>query len=104
MNAAHPDSAAILTALPLRQRPELYIDAATDESGHLLILEESTDPEGDGSEAIIGLAIRDGGGWYLGCITCKQEIEETDSGMCRDCREDAEYQDRIACADPMEDW
>jgi len=103
MTTAHPDSDAILAALPLRQRPALYIDAGTDETGHLLILEASADPE-DGSEGIIGLAVKDGDGWYLGCITCKQEIEEADSGMCRPCREDAEYQDRIACADPMEDW
>ena len=99
---AHPDSADILAALPLRQRPGLYVEAATDESGHLLILEASTDPEDD-SEGIIGLAVKGDDGWYLGCITCKQEIEEADSGMCRDCREDAEYQDRIAYADPMED-
>ncbi len=101
---AHPDSAEILAALPLRQRPSLYIDAGTDESGHLLILEASTDPEDD-SEGIIGLAIRDedDGGWYLGCITCKQEIGEADSGMCRPCRQDAEWQDQQCYADPMED-
>jgi hypothetical protein len=100
---AHPDSAKILAALPLRQRPDLYVDAGTDESGHLLILEASSDPEDD-SEGIIGLAVRDDDGWYLGCITCLQVIKEADSGMCRGCREDADYQDRIACADPMEDW
>jgi len=88
---AHPDSAQILAALPLRPRPGLYIDLAPDETGHLLVLERTGDPEeGDG---ITGLAIRGEDGWYLGCIGCRAEIGEADSGMCRPCRLDAEWQE-----------
>jgi hypothetical protein len=86
--------AEILTALPLRPRPALCIDPGRDETGHLLVLEKAGDPdEGDG---IIGLAIRDECGWYLACIVCCGEIEEADSGMCRACRLDAEWQEAEA--------
>ena len=85
---AHPDSAGIIAALPLRPRPGLYIDQAPDETGHLLVLEEPADP-------IIGLAIRGEDGWYLGCIECCGEIEEADSGMCRPCRADLAYEDEM---------
>ncbi len=91
---AHPDSAAILAALPLRPRPGLCVDPGQDETGHLVVLDRADDPEeGDG---IIGLAILGEDGWYLGCITCEQEIEEADSGMCRSCRQDAEWHE-TAC-------
>lgn len=102
ISTTHPDSASILAALPLRPRPELYVEDAIDESGHLLILESATPEaleEGDDSEVIIGLAVHDENGWYLGCVTCKQEIAEEDSGMCAGCRSDAAFDQQFYAED-----
>lgn len=86
---AHPASAEIIAALPLRPRPGLHIDQPPEDAGQLLVLERTGDPEeGDG---ILGLAIRGEDGWYLGCIGCCDEIQEADSGMCRSCRLDADW-------------
>jgi hypothetical protein len=91
----------IIAALPLRSRPGLYIDPSPRADSALLILEEPSDPEDYGADAIIGLAVPDGnGGWYLGCTECHGEIAEEDSGMCQPCRQDAAWhdeQDRAAC-------
>jgi hypothetical protein len=96
----HPDSAEILADLPLRARPSLYVEATANAHGNFLVLEEG--PDDDGSAGIIGLAIcGEDGNWYLGCIECRAEIEETDSGMCRLCREDAAWQEQ---ARPERDW
>ncbi len=41
-----------------------------------------------------GLAIHSEDGWHLGCIGCRDEIEEADSGMCRPCRLDTEWREQ----------
>jgi len=97
---------AIIGALQLRPRPGLYVDH-DDRRENLLVLEEPSDPEDSGADAIIGLALPDGrGSWYLSCITCHGEIEEADAGMCQPCREDAAWQDeqQRAAQDQAEDW
>jgi hypothetical protein len=69
-----------------------------------VVLDRADDPEeGDG---IIGLAILGEDGWYLGCITCEQEIEEADSGMCQPCRQDAAWRDEQdrASQEQEADW
>ncbi len=93
--APHPaspaHSAAILAALPLRPRPGLYLEPAQGRPGDLVVMERTEDPEE--GDAIIGLAVRGEDGWYLGCIGCRGEVEEADSGMCQPCRQDAAWQD-----------
>jgi hypothetical protein len=106
---ALPGQDEILAALPLRPRPGLRIGPDAGKGGALVILEEPPDPEDYGADAIIGLAVpRQGGGWYLGCIECQDEIGADDSGMCQRCREDAAFRDlqRQAAqeADTPEDW
>jgi hypothetical protein len=102
---AHPESAAILAALPLHPRPGLYVAAEPDAKGSLTVLECA--PDDGAGDAICGLAVRDEDavedGWYLGCITCRAEIEEADAGMCRLCREDATWQEQQRVP-PEEDW
>jgi hypothetical protein len=80
----HPDSAAIIAALGLRARPGLRVTAGTDETGHLIVLEPAPAP-GSG-DAIIGLAVRSGPGWRLGCIFCQAPVTEADAGTCQPCR------------------
>src|ERR1700722_15740845 len=90
-----PDAAEIIAALPLRPRPALSLPPPNSASntGALLVLEAPEDPdEGDG---IIGLALHDDDGWYLGCIKCSDKIEEADSGMCQSCRQDAEWNEQV---------
>src|SRR5262245_12103218 len=87
------ESAEIIAALPLRHRPGLYIDPGPDGNGNLTVMERYDDPAEGRVELIVGLAIRDENRWYLGCIRCRAEIGEADSGMCRPCRED------LACED-----
>jgi hypothetical protein len=102
--ARREEDAAIIAALPLRARPGLYLDR-DDARDDLLVLEDPSGPEDAG--AIIGLALPDGpGGWYLGCITCRDEIEEADAGMCRPCREDEAWRDQQyqASQDRAESW
>jgi hypothetical protein len=41
--ATHPQSAEILTALPLRPRPGLYIAAEPDSKGRFTILDHEVD-------------------------------------------------------------
>jgi hypothetical protein len=99
MPATHPQSAAILAALPLRQRPGLYIAAEPDSKGRLTILDRVQDPDDGPVESIVGLAIPDGrGGWYLACTDCDGEIDEADGGVCLPCRQDmaARAQDYLA--------
>src|SRR5712691_532987 len=85
---AFPGQDEILVALPLRQRPGLYIGPDAGKGGALVILEEPAGEEDYGADAIIGLAVpRQGGGWYLGCVECRDEVPEEDSGMCQRCRE-----------------
>jgi hypothetical protein len=99
MTTTHPQSAEIIAALPLRPRPALYVEATPDARAtfrSFLILETSDDPEDAGSASIIGLAVPDpaeGSGWYLGCIGCRAEIAEADSGMCQGCRVDKAFED-----------
>jgi hypothetical protein len=89
--ARREEDAAIIAALPLRPRPGLYLDR-DDPRDDLLVLEDPAGP--DDAETIIGLAVLDGpGGWYLGCITCRDQIDEADAGMCRPCREDKARQE-----------
>lgn len=57
---AYPHSAEIIAALPLRQRPGLYIDPAPEASGNLTVLERDEDPDDGPAKSIIGLAVRDG--------------------------------------------
>jgi hypothetical protein len=97
--AAHPDSAAIVAALPLRPRAGLYIGPAPDTSGNLTVLERDEDPDDGSGESIVGLAIRGDDGWYLGCIGCRDGISEADGGMCRPCREDLARQDQMYLRD-----
>ena len=109
MMQAFPGQDEILAALPLRPRPGLYIGQDTGRGGALLILESPDDPDDQGADAIIGLAVPgQGGGWYLGCIECRAEIAQEDAGMCRPCREDAALHDlqRQAAqeAEAPEDW
>jgi hypothetical protein len=90
--ARREEDAAIIAALPLRPRPGLYLDR-DDTRDDLLVLEDPTGPED--ADAIIGLAVPDGqGGFYLGCITCRGEIDEADAGMCQPCREDEAWRDQ----------
>jgi hypothetical protein len=102
------NEAAILAALPLRPRPGLYTEPAQGKVGTFLILEEPSDPEHQGADAIIGLAVPGIlGGWYLGCITCQAEINEADSGMCLPCRQDEAWHDeqrRASQEDWVQDW
>ena len=86
--AAHPRSAEIIAALPLRQRPGLYLHPEPDAKGNLTVIERADDPDDGQVEAIVGLALHDERGWYLGCIECRDEIDEAAGGMCRPCRED----------------
>src|ERR1700761_7730672 len=79
---AHPDSAAILAALPLRPRRGLYIAPQPDSKGALTILERPEDQGEETGEAIIGLAVHDETGWYLACTGCQAEIEGGEGGMC----------------------
>lgn len=83
------EAGAILAVLPLHPRPGLYINPEPDAKGNLTVLE--LDADGDQGEAICGLAVRGDDGWYLGCIECRAEIEESGAGMCRPCREDAAW-------------
>jgi len=101
--AAHPQSAEILAALPLRQRPGLYIDPRPDGNGNLTVLDRDEDPDEGPAESIVGLAIRDERGWYLGCIGCRAEIEEASGGMCRPCREDRAHEDLMYVRDDEPD-
>lgn len=97
--AAHPQAAEILAALPLRQRPGLYIHPRPDGNGNLTVLDRDEDLDEGPVESIVGLAICDERGWYLGCIECRVEIEEADGGMCRPCREDLAVQDQMYVRD-----
>lgn len=83
----HPDTARILKAIGLGDRPGLYVQAGPATVGHLTILQTTDDPE-DG-EAIVGLAVQQGDDWYLGCINCEGDIKPDDAGMCEACRVDA---------------
>ena len=85
--ATHPQQAEILAALHLRQQASLYIKPDPGAEGDLTVLGSSEDPDEGPVEWIVCLAIRDQDGWYLGCIDCRGEIGEADSGMCRPCRE-----------------
>jgi len=96
---AHPQSAEILAALPLRQRPGLYIGAVPDHNGNLVIYKRHEDPDEGPAETIAGLAVRDGDGWYLGCIECGGEVREAGAGMCVQCREDLALRDQEYVAD-----
>ena len=89
MTSAALPEAEILAVLPLRPRPALYL-VPVPRSGDLMVQERGREGEGD---AIIGLAVHDPDGWYLGCIECRAEIEEADSGMCRPCRQDRAIRD-----------
>jgi hypothetical protein len=75
-------TAHLIANLPVRQRPTLTI-----RDGLLLDL----DPEH--GDAIIGSIQHDAEGVYLGCSGCKQEIEESDGGLCPACRSDRAYDD-----------
>lgn len=101
--AAHPQSAEILAALPLRVRPGLYIQPEPDVRGNLTVLDRDDDHDDSAAEAIVGLAIRDQCGWYLGCIDCRAEIEEADGGMCRPCREELARKDLVHIRDEPEE-
>lgn len=97
----HPDSAKILADLPLRPRTGLYVVRWPDAAGNLTILEEDADD--CGSAGILGLAVPEEGGWYLGCIECCAEVAQTDSGMCRRCREDAAWQEQVRADEYQEE-
>lgn len=85
--ATHLQQAEILAALQLRQQARLYVKPDPGAGGDLTVLGQGDDP-GEGPVGwFVGLAIRDQDGWYLGCIGCRGEIGEADSGMCRPCRE-----------------
>ena len=101
--AAHPKSAEILAALPLRQRPGLYIHLEPGAEGSLTVLDRDEDPDEGPVESIVGLAIRDERGWHLGCIDCRAEIEEAGGGMCRPCREDRAREDLMYGSDDEPD-
>lgn len=81
--------AEILASLPLRQRPELYIAHPPGAEGLLTIMERGT-AEAEGVDGIVGLALNDDadGNWYLGCVVCSDQIEESDAGVCKPCRQD----------------
>jgi hypothetical protein len=100
--ARREEDAAIIAALSLGPRPGLYLDRDGPRDD-LLVLEDPAGPDDAG--AIIGLAVPDPrGGWYLGCITCGDEIDEADAGMCRPCREDkARQEQHQASLDQAED-
>lgn len=107
--AAHPQSAEIIAALPIRQRPGLYLHPKPDAKGNMTVLDRGEDPDDGPVESIVGLALRDELGWYLGCIECDGEIGEEDGGMCRPCREDRAYLEQLRGPgkpdDPRhEDW
>jgi hypothetical protein len=87
------EQAAILAALSLATQDSLAVE--TDKAGDLIVL--ATAEEAGDDEAgtwIVGLALHDPqDGWYLGCVTCKGQIEESDAGMCLPCRQDAAIAD-----------
>jgi len=91
--ATHPQQAGILAALQLLQPASLYIEPDPGAEGDLTVLGRREDPDEGPVEWIVGLAIRDQDGWYLGCIDCRGEIDEADSGMCRPCHEQRARQD-----------
>jgi hypothetical protein len=102
--AAHPQSAQIVAALPLRRRSGLYVHPEPDSKGSLTILDRCEDASDGPSESIVGLALHDDEqGWYLGCIECRGEIEEADGGMCRPCREDLDRKDLAYIPDEPEE-
>jgi hypothetical protein len=81
------EQAEILAALSLAARASLSIQAGN--AGDLVVLAEEAAEEDEAGTRIAGLALHDPrDGWYLGCMTCKGEIEESDSGMCPPCRRD----------------
>jgi hypothetical protein len=87
------EQAAILAALSLAIQDSLSIE--TDNAGDLIVLATAEDVEDDEAATwIVGLALHDPrDGWYLGCVTCKGQIEESDAGMCLPCRHDAAIED-----------
>ena len=85
--AIHPQQAEILAALQLRQQARLYVKPDPGAGGDLTVLGQGDEPDEGPVEWIVGLAIRDQDGWYLGCIDCRGEINEADSGICQPCRE-----------------
>lgn len=93
----HPHSATILAALGLRARAGLRVSAGIDETGHLVVLE--TVPAPDGGDVVVGLAIKSGRGWRLGCISCQAHVTEADGGTCLPCR----IRDAGGAASPGED-
>jgi hypothetical protein len=85
--ATHPQQAEILVGLQLRQQASFHVTPQPSTGRDLTVLGRRDDPDEGPIEWIVGLAIRDQDGWYLGCIDCRGEIGEADGGMCRPCRE-----------------
>jgi hypothetical protein len=100
--AGSREHSEIIAALPLRQRPGLYIDPAPDARGNLTVMERYEDPDDGPGESIVGLAARSEDGWYLGCIRCRAEIDEAAGGMCRPCRKDLAREDLMHVRDEPE--
>jgi hypothetical protein len=98
------EQAKILAALSLATRASLRIQA--DRAGDLVVLaEEAAEEEDEAATWIVGLALHDPrDGWYLGCVTCKDQIEESDSGMCLPCRRDAAADDAEQPAAAQAGW
>lgn len=101
--ATHPRQAEILAALQLGQQACLYVKPDPGAGGDLTVLGGRDDPDEGPVEWIVGLAIRDRDGWYLGCIDCRGEIDEADSGMCRPCRERHAREDLMNVCDDEPD-
>ncbi len=72
--ATHPQQAEILAALQLRHPARLYVKPDPGAGGDLTVLGRRDDPGEGPVEWIVGLAICDQDGWYLGCIDCRGEI------------------------------
>jgi hypothetical protein len=82
----HPDSAAVRAALyragagaVLAGR--IVIGGEPDTDGCLTVYQET-----DYEDMVVGLAVPDGDGWYLGCTACRARLVGPPGGKCPGCR------------------
>jgi len=95
VTAVHPDGEAILNAIRRGDQSMwwvhhfvMQVESATDQDGCPVVVFAKGDGAADGGMAI-GLAVARDGGWYLGCIECRNPVAEQDAGMCPPCHERA---------------
>jgi len=83
---AHPDSAVIRAALfrsgagPILAGPT-FIGGQPDRDGCLTVYQET-----EYEDMVVGLAVPDGDGWYLGRTACRTGLTGPPGGKCPGCR------------------